>query len=127
MLPGLTGARYPTEFAGTPWRTRHRSPSLVPNRRDGRLGSERPPTDSGAEGCSRSRAQDAMNVLEIRGVSKAYDGVAALLGVDLDIAAGEIVALLGPNGAGKSTLISIVAGLVGTAAGTGRIGGVSVC
>jgi ABC-2 type transport system ATP-binding protein len=65
-------------------------------------------------------------VLEIRGVSKAYDDVAALRGVDLDIGPGEIVGLLGPNGAGKSTLISIVAGLVKADAGTVRIGGLNV-
>lgn len=65
-------------------------------------------------------------MLEIRGVSKAYDDVAALRGVDLDIGSGEIVGLLGPNGAGKSTLISIVAGLVKADAGTVRIGGLEV-
>jgi ABC-2 type transport system ATP-binding protein len=65
-------------------------------------------------------------MLEIRGVSKTYDDVAALRGVDLDIAAGEIVGLLGPNGAGKSTLISVVAGLVEPDAGTVRIGELDV-
>lgn len=52
---------------------------------------------------------DAM--LHIEGLRKSYGDVAALRGVDLDVAAGEIVALLGPNGAGKTTLVSIVAGL----------------
>lgn len=67
-----------------------------------------------------------MNMLEIRGVSKAYRDVAALRGIDLDIAPGEIVGLLGSNGAGKSTLISIVAGLIDPDAGTVRIGDVDV-
>jgi ABC-2 type transport system ATP-binding protein len=50
-------------------------------------------------------------VLHIAGLRKSYGGEPALRGVDLDVAAGEIVALLGPNGAGKTTLVSIVAGL----------------
>ena len=50
-------------------------------------------------------------MLHIAGLRKAYGGEPALRGVDLDVAAGEIVALLGPNGAGKTTLVSIVAGL----------------
>ena len=65
-------------------------------------------------------------MLELCGVSKTYDGVAALRGVDLDIAAGEIVGLLGPNGAGKSTLISIVSGLTKADTGTVSIGGFDV-
>jgi ABC-2 type transport system ATP-binding protein len=51
-------------------------------------------------------------VVRLRGVSKRYGDFTALDRVDLDVAAGEILALLGPNGAGKTTLISIVAGLV---------------
>lgn len=50
-------------------------------------------------------------MLGVAGLSKSYGEVAALDGVDIDIAAGEICGLLGPNGAGKTTLVSIVAGL----------------
>ena len=50
-------------------------------------------------------------MLQVRGVTKAYGSVVALAGVDLEVAAGEIVGLVGPNGAGKTSLVSIVAGL----------------
>jgi ribose transport system ATP-binding protein len=51
-------------------------------------------------------------VLVVRGVTKAYPGVQALDGVDLEVRAGEVHCLLGQNGAGKSTLIKVVSGLV---------------
>jgi putative ABC transport system ATP-binding protein len=54
-------------------------------------------------------------LLELRGVVKRFhrgaEAIAALDGVDLDVAAGELVALLGPSGSGKSTLIHLGAGL----------------
>jgi ABC-2 type transport system ATP-binding protein len=50
-------------------------------------------------------------VLHVEGVEKSYGTVHALRGIDLDVAAGEIIGLVGPNGAGKTSLVSIVAGL----------------
>jgi branched-chain amino acid transport system ATP-binding protein len=43
-------------------------------------------------------------ILATRGLVKRFGSVAAVDGVDLDVAAGEIRCLIGPNGAGKSTL-----------------------
>jgi ABC-2 type transport system ATP-binding protein len=53
----------------------------------------------------------------LRGVRKAYGKVQALDGLDLEIAAGEVLAVLGPNGAGKSTAIGLLLGLVRADAG----------
>jgi heme exporter protein A len=50
--------------------------------------------------------------VSVRGLSKRYGQHRALIGVDLDLAAGRVCALLGPNGAGKSTLLGVVSTLV---------------
>ena len=54
----------------------------------------------------------AAPLLEMRGVSKSYGGVAALAKVDFSTKTSSIHAVLGENGAGKSTLIKIVSGVV---------------
>lgn len=50
------------------------------------------------------------SLLAMSEISKAYTGVQALDGVNLDVCEGEVMALVGENGAGKSTLLKILAG-----------------
>jgi branched-chain amino acid transport system ATP-binding protein len=49
-------------------------------------------------------------VLVARGLMAGYSKVPVVRGLDLEVAAGEVVALLGPNGAGKSTTLLTMAG-----------------
>jgi putative ABC transport system ATP-binding protein len=63
-------------------------------------------------------------VLRLRGVTKEYPGdVHALRGVDLQIAAGELVAILGPSGSGKTTLLQIMGTLDRPTAGEVTVDG----
>ncbi|GAA2468171.1 ATP-binding cassette domain-containing protein [Terrabacter carboxydivorans] len=67
----------------------------------------------------------AESTMVLSGISKNYDGVAALTDVTLDIRRGEVHALLGENGAGKSTLMGVASGEVspdgGTITGAGQV------
>ena len=53
-----------------------------------------------------------MHLLEIKGLSKSYDGRAVVKGVDMLVKRGEVVGLLGPNGAGKTTTFYMVVGII---------------
>ena len=62
-------------------------------------------------------------LLVVRQVRKAFKGVQALGGVDLEVRRGEILGLVGPNGSGKSTLINVVSGHYAADAGSIRLEG----
>lgn len=62
-------------------------------------------------------------MLEVSSLCVSYGGVRALLGVNLKVAAGKIVALVGGNGNGKSTTLRAVAGLNAADAGSIRFEG----
>ena len=56
-------------------------------------------------------------ILEVHDLKVSYGGIHALKGIDLRIAAGELVALIGSNGAGKTTTLKALAGLLHCTAG----------
>src|SRR5262245_37721959 len=72
---------------------------------------------------SAQQAAVAAPFLELLDIGKTYPGVAALSGVSLSVAPGEVVGLVGENGAGKSTLMKILGGVVAPSVGTIRIDG----
>jgi ABC-2 type transport system ATP-binding protein len=65
-------------------------------------------------------------MIEIKGLTRFYGALAALVDLDLSIQAGEIFGFIGPNGAGKTTTMRILATLLEPSRGTASIDGVDV-
>jgi ABC-type nitrate/sulfonate/bicarbonate transport system ATPase subunit len=74
-------------------------------------------SDRGA-GCPAEVTPGKAGEVHLAGVARAFGGVRALDGVDLDVAPHEIVAVVGPSGCGKTTLLELVCGLQTPDAGT---------
>jgi branched-chain amino acid transport system permease protein len=70
--------------------------------------------------------ESAPVILEVRGLSKRFGGIAACRGLDLDLHRGKIAALVGPNGAGKTTVFNLLTGALRADAGTIRLQGQEV-
>src|SRR5262245_37710025 len=64
-----------------------------------------------------------MPLLETRGLTKRFGGLAAVNQVDLAVNPGEIVGLIGPNGAGKTTCFNLLSGFLRPTAGSIRFEG----
>ncbi|MFC6439264.1 ABC transporter ATP-binding protein [Bowmanella sp. JS7-9] len=67
-----------------------------------------------------------MNVIQTEQLQKAYDGLAVLQGVDLQVPQGAVFAFLGNNGSGKSTTIRILTGLLRADAGKAEVLGMDI-
>jgi putative ABC transport system ATP-binding protein len=69
----------------------------------------------------------AQPIVEVRNVFKEFHRdeirIPVLMGIDLELRAGEYMALMGPSGSGKSTLLNLIAGLDRPTSGTVRVVG----
>src|ERR1700704_4577073 len=61
--------------------------------------------------------------IEVRGLTKNFDEVQAVRGVDFEVATGEVFGFLGPNGAGKTTTINMLCTLARPTSGEARVAG----
>jgi branched-chain amino acid transport system ATP-binding protein len=59
-----------------------------------------------------------MALLEVRGLTKNFGGLAAVSELDFDVNEGEILGIIGPNGAGKSTVFNMICGSISPTSGT---------
>lgn len=61
--------------------------------------------------------------IELKNISKAFDGADVLKDVSINVCNGEVVSLLGASGMGKTTMFNIMAGLVSADKGTFEVNG----
>jgi branched-chain amino acid transport system ATP-binding protein len=67
-----------------------------------------------------------MPILEGKGVTKYFGGLAAVSNVDFNVEQGEILGLIGPNGAGKTTLFNLISAALVPKSGTIRFKGKNI-
>lgn len=68
----------------------------------------------------------ASPMITVRNLSKSFKGQGVLKGIDLDIAAGEVVAIIGPSGSGKTTLLRCLNLLETPEGGSIRVGEIEI-
>ncbi|HOW55305.1 MAG TPA: ABC transporter ATP-binding protein [Syntrophorhabdaceae bacterium] len=62
-------------------------------------------------------------ILSIKGITKTFGGLKALVDVSFDIEKGDVFGIIGPNGSGKTTLINCITGFIRTESGQVRFRG----
>ena len=67
-----------------------------------------------------------MKAIEVRNLTRDYNGLRAVDDITLDVEPGEVFGFLGPNGAGKTTTIKVLTGQLRPTSGTARVVGCDV-
>ncbi|MFZ0838396.1 MAG: ABC transporter ATP-binding protein [Xanthobacteraceae bacterium] len=67
-----------------------------------------------------------MALLEVRGLTKRFDGLVANSDIDLDVPEGSLFAVIGPNGAGKTTFFNMISGFLQPTSGTIAFAGTQI-
>ncbi len=67
-----------------------------------------------------------VNILELANVNKNFDGVQAVLDINLHVKKGEIFSIIGPNGAGKTTLFNLITGVLPLSSGKILLNGMDI-
>src|SRR3954470_9641949 len=70
-----------------------------------------------SSGCCAASSGDTLNILEVKGLTKYFGGVAGFKDVSFDVLEREIHGFIGPNGAGKTTLFALITGAIKPSSG----------